>query len=160
MQRLLMILGLSLAFQAGADEVVPAGSEVSANRCAHTSESFKCVNYVRNYDGDTFTVNIPQVHPLIGSMITVRVNGVDSPEMEGETACERQAAYKAQQETQKWLENAKRIDLIQTKRDKYFRVLADVKVDGKSLAEHLIEEGMAVPYDGGHKEKVDWCKRR
>lgn len=153
MIRILILAGAWIAIYAGADEVM----ELSAS-CAHTASSFNCVKYVRNYDGDTFTVNISSVHPLIGQQITVRVDGVDSPEMESKDACERQAAIRAQHETEKFLSAGRRIDLKQTKRDKYFRVLADVNVDGESLAKHLLEERLAVPYDGGHKNPVDWCR--
>ena len=36
-------------------------------------------------------------------------------------------------------------------RDKYFRLLCDVKVNGKSLGEELLKAGHAIPYDGGTK---------
>ncbi len=42
-------------------------------------------------------------------------------------------------------------------RGKYFRIVADVYVDGKSLAESLIEANLGVPYYGKTKIK-DWCK--
>ncbi len=127
--------------------------------CRHSSKSFHCVEYTKNYDGDTFTVNIPLVHPLIGSKITVRVDGIDSPEMDGDGACERQLAYRAQQEAERILSNARRIDLVDIKRDKYFRVLATVEADGRNLGDHLIRMGLAVPYDGGIKAPTNWCRR-
>jgi len=43
------------------------------------------------------------------------------------------------------------------KRSKYFRIAADVYVDGESLADILIDSGMAIRYDGGKKIK-DWCE--
>lgn len=33
------------------------------------------------YDGDTMTVTIPDVPPLLGENIPVRVRGIDTPEM-------------------------------------------------------------------------------
>ena len=36
-------------------------------------------------------------------------------------------------------------------REKYFRVVADVIVDGENLADVLIEAGIALKYDGGKK---------
>lgn len=129
----------------------------SAN-CKHGVDSFKCVSYAHNYDGDTFTVNIASVHPLIGQAITVRVLGIDAAEMTAEDSCEKSAALRAKQEAQEMLSGAKRIDLTDIKRDKYFRVLAEVKVDGKSLAEHMIDRKLAVPYDGRTKKPVDWCR--
>jgi len=40
-------------------------------------------------------------------------------------------------------------------RDKYFRVLADVMIDGKNLTDLLIKKGLGKPYDGGTKSS--WC---
>lgn len=37
------------------------------------------------------------------------------------------------------------------RRDKYFRLLCEVKVNGADLGTALIEHGHAVPYDGGTK---------
>ena len=41
-------------------------------------------------------------------------------------------------------------------RGKYFRILADVYVDGISLADNLIKAGHARVYDGG--KRLGWCK--
>ena len=125
--------------------------------CGNTDTALNCVEYIRNYDGDTLTVNIPTVHPLLGHDILVRVVGVDSPEIEGKNQCERVAARRIQVQVQKWLKNAARIDLKNVQRDKYFRVLADVQLDGTSLSKKLLDNKLAVPYDGGTKHPVDWC---
>ena len=47
------------------------------------------------------------------------------------------------------LEQAQQIDLVDVERDKYFRVVAKVNVDGRDLSQLLLEEGHAVIYDGG-----------
>jgi len=52
-------------------------------------------------------------------------------------------------------ENGNRV-LLPLERGKYFRIAADVIVDGESLADMLIEAGMAVRYDGG-KKTHKWC---
>ena len=44
--------------------------------------------YVRNYDGDTITFNLPGLHPIIGEKINIRVNGIDTPEIRGK--CEKE----------------------------------------------------------------------
>ena len=118
-----------------------------------------CVKYVRNYDGDTLTVNIPAVHPLFGENISVRVLGIDAPELRSDDPCERQAADKAKQELKSLLVNAESITLRSIGRDKYFRVLATVDVDGEDVSEVLIRRGVAVPYDGGKHPSVNWCHR-
>ena len=38
--------------------------------------------YVRNYDGDTITFNLPGLHPIIGDKISIRVNCIWIGEVE------------------------------------------------------------------------------
>jgi endonuclease YncB( thermonuclease family) len=54
------------------------------------------------------------------------------------------------------LKDAEQITLKNMERGKYFRIAADVYVDGEKLTDVLIEAGMAVRYDGGRKVK-GWC---
>lgn len=128
--------------------------------CTHDAKTFRCVKYIRNYDGDTVTVKIPQVHPLLGDNISVRVIGVDTPEKNGKKPCEKDRARDAQRLVQNLMKNAKTIELRNVRRDKYFRVLAEVWVDDKSIGEVLTKNRLAYPYDGGRKPaSVDWCKK-
>ena len=55
------------------------------------------------------------------------------------------------------LKDAEQIVLRNMERGKYFRIAADVYVDGESLGDMLIEAGMAVRYDGG-KKTHKWCE--
>lgn len=126
--------------------------------CRHSSDELSCVEYIKNYDGDTLTFNIKQVHPLLGDQISVRVFGIDTAEMSSKDSCETQMAHAAQQEVERLMKRAQRIDLVHAQRGKFFRVVADIIFDGKSLQEHMLKKKLAVPYLGGHKEYVDWCK--
>ena len=54
------------------------------------------------------------------------------------------------------LKGAEKITLENMKRGKYFRIAADVIVDGENLSDVLIEAGMAIKYDGG-KKTHEWC---
>ena len=47
---------------------------------------FKNVTYHRCYDGDTYTFTLPGIHPLFGEKISVRITGIDTPEIKGETS--------------------------------------------------------------------------
>lgn len=125
--------------------------------CQHQSDQFQCVEFVRNYDADTITVNIPNVPPIIGREVSVRVRGVDAAEIKGRNACEKDAAKKAKQFANQILTSAKRIDLRNIARDKYFRILADIVVDGVSFSDLLRNRGMVVDYQGGHKDVQNWC---
>ena len=125
--------------------------------CEHREKVFNCVNFIKNYDADTITVDIPNVHPLIGKSISVRIRGVDTPEMKGNLPCERDVALKAKAFVFNKLKNAKFIRLDNVAKDKYFRILADVHADGEDISKGLLQKGYAYPYFGGTKERLNWC---
>ncbi len=58
--------------------------------CKHDEANFRCVKYIKNYDADTVTFNIPNIHPLIGKKINIRVSGVDTPEIRTKNKCEKE----------------------------------------------------------------------
>ncbi len=132
--------------------------EKNQKNCKHDKRTFRCVKYLKNYDADTLTVEIPGQHPLFGENISVRVNGIDSPEIKTHDSCEKQAARTAQRLVENLLKNSNQIDLLNVERDKYFRVLADVSVDGKLIKDILLSNNLAYEYHGETKKKVDWCK--
>jgi endonuclease YncB( thermonuclease family) len=134
--------------------------QVYADDCNHDATTFRCVKYIRNYDADTITFDIPNVHPLIGNHISVRVRHVDTPEIRGKLPCEKEVARTAKKLIENLLKNAKRIDLENADKDKYFRILADVIIDGKSLKDVLLKNNLAYAYEGKTKEKLNWCKRQ
>ena len=113
--------------------------------------------YVRNYDGDTITFNLPDLHPIIGEKISVRVNGIDTPEIKGNCEKEKYDAQHAKEMVAEILKDAEQITLKNMERGKYFRIAADVLVDGEDLGDMLVEAGVAVSYDGG-KKSHKWCK--
>ncbi len=51
---------------------------------------------------------------------------------------------------------ARRIDLLNAERGKYFRIVATVLADVKDIGQTLIDHVIAVKYDGGKKTK-EWC---
>ena len=97
------------------------------------------------------------LHPIIGEKISIRVNGIDTPEIKGKCEKEKYDAQQAQQMVADILKDAEQIDLKNMERGKYFRIAADIIVDGESLGDMLIEAGMAVMYDGGMKTHK-WCE--
>ena len=108
------------------------------------------VQVIRVYDGDTFFVNIPYLHWLIGSNISVRIRGIDTAEMRGGTAETKALAQKSKDALIKLFEN-RNITLYNLNRDKYFRILADVKADNIEVKEYMIKNGFAKEYSGGKK---------
>ena len=113
--------------------------------------------YLQNYDGDTIRFNLPRYPPIAGDDIRVRVNGIDTPEINGKCEKEKYDAQQARDMVSDILKDAEQIDLKNMKRGKYFRIAADVYVDGENLADILIEAGMAIRYDG-RKKTHKWCE--
>jgi len=108
------------------------------------------------YDGDTFRVNIDSLPPIVGKNIPIRVNGVDTPEIRGKCQYEKDLALEARDFVRAKLANAKEIKLTNLQRGKYFRVVANVVVDGVSLEQELLDNELAYEYSGG--KKLSWCK--
>ena len=107
------------------------------------------------YDGDSFRVNINGWPDIIGKSVPIRMLGVDTPEMRGKCEAEKILARQAKQHTVALLRSGKMIELKNTQRGKYFRILANVIIDGESLADSLLKNGLARRYDGG--KRGGWC---
>ena len=91
------------------------------------------------------------LHPIIGEKISIRVNGIDTPEIKGKCDKEKYDAKQAKEMVADILRDAEQITLKNMERGKYFRIAADVYVDGENLGDLLIEAGMAIRYNGGKK---------
>lgn len=107
------------------------------------------------YDADTFRVNIAGWPDLIGRNMPIRADGFDAPEIRGKCQAEKDGAQRARNLTVNALESAQVVELRNMRRGKYFRIIADVYVDGESLKELHLSAGTARPYDGGKRE--GWC---
>ena len=83
------------------------------------------------------------------------MNGVDAPEIRGKCQYEKDLALKARDFVRNKLANAKEIKLTNLQRGKYFRVVANVLLDGVSLEQDLLENKLAYKYSGGSKSS--WC---
>jgi len=105
------------------------------------------------YDGDSIIVD---AHPWPGMTIriSVRVRGIDAPEIRGKCQAEKKAALIARDRMAELAQGG--ILLENVGNGKYAgRVVADVVLRGESLAETMIKEGLARPYDGG--KRASWC---
>ena len=101
------------------------------------------------YDGDTITVAAKLNNELF--KFSVRVLGVDTPEIKGSSASEKRAAIKARDFVRTLLLD-KVVHLRNHVREKYGRVCASVILeDGRDLSEILIQQNLGVSYGGGTK---------
>jgi endonuclease YncB( thermonuclease family) len=108
------------------------------------------------YDGDTFRANIKGYPKIVGYRMSIRILGIDTPELKAKCKREKDLAINAKRLTASMLGDGKRIELRNIKRGKYFRILANVYVDGISIGDELIRNNLALEYDGG--TKIDWCE--
>ncbi len=117
--------------------------------------NMKVSRFKRIYDGDTFYVDIDEWPRIIGKNMPVRVKGIDAPEIDGKCDKEIFLARKATARLEKILLNAKTIELRRIERGKYFRILAEVYVDGQNVADLMLKSGFVRPYRGGKRKP--WC---
>ena len=123
---------------------------------ANQSKSYTVEKIISVYDGDTFRADIKGLPDIIGKNIAIRILGIDTPEIKGKCEEEKIVAIKARDFARKALFNAEKITLKNLKRDKYFRLLADVYFDNTDLGNALLANNLAVKYSG--KKKSSWCK--
>ncbi len=118
---------------------------------ANYKDEIKDFRVVKVRDGDTFVINIENIPDVFGKNIAVRIRGIDTPELNDSRDEIRNIAIKAKEELEKLFNSGNKIILYNLGRDKYFRLLASVKVDDIDVAEYLIKKGLAKSYDGGAK---------
>lgn len=109
---------------------------------------------VRVYDGDTIDFRA-DIWPQLTVTSSVRLRGLDTPELRGECPEEKALAAVARERLAELAGD--RIRLANIDLDKYGgRVVADVSADnGADLAAAMIASGLARPYDGG--ARGGWC---
>ena len=108
---------------------------------------------IKVYDGDTFTIAVK--FPWDKKQyyrFSVRIKGVDCPEIRTKNANERFVAKRAQEFVSKLILH-KTVLLKDTKYEKYGRLCADVFVGKLNLGQSLIDQRLAVEYNGGKKEE-------
>lgn len=92
---------------------------------------------LRVIDGDTFACDIDEHSAIAGKNISIRIRGIDTPELKSKDPEERKAAVLEQQRLSGLLHRARVIELRNIDRDKYFRIDADVYLDGEPLLPKL-----------------------
>ena len=118
-----------------------------------------CGKVIKVYDGDTLT--IASKLPYEGCPVyrfSVRINGIDCPEMRTKNQNEKTCAKMAKAKVYDAV-FGKIVTLQNVKLEKYGRVLADVYIGDVSLGDMLCQYNLAVKYDGGTKHvPIDWLE--
>jgi endonuclease YncB( thermonuclease family) len=113
----------------------------------------KIARVIKVYDGDTITIAsyYPSHKERKLYKFSVRLSGIDCPEMRGASSTERKTAVIAKDFLHDLLYN-QLVQLNNISLDKYGRLLADVKLGDISCSELLIEKRLAVKYNGKKKK--------
>lgn len=114
---------------------------------------------IKVYDGDTITIvsKLPyEASPLY--KFSVRINNIDCPEIRGSDDDEKQCANLAKKYISDLILH-ERIELRNVGTEKYGRVLADVLINGQDIGTLLINQRLALRYNGGTKQRpTSWLK--
>jgi endonuclease YncB( thermonuclease family) len=116
-----------------------------------------CGKVIKVYDGDTITIatKLPYNNsPFF--RFSVRLRGIDCPEIRSKNTSEKECAVIARDLLINNIYH-KIVTLENIDYDKYGRILADVFLDGENITTMLINNRLAVMYDGGTKHSPnDW----
>ena len=110
-------------------------------------------NVISCYDGDTIRVDIWGLPDIIGKNISIRISGIDTPELRDKRPEIKALAIEARDLVREYLSNASKIELRNPSRGKYFRIVAALFLDGINISEILLAENLAKEYDGGKKKE-------
>ena len=100
----------------------------------------KVSRLLRVIDGDTFACDIDEHSAIAGKNISIRLRGINTPELRSKDPEERLSAIFEKQRLSDLLTNARVIALRNIDRDKYFRIVADVYIDGEPLLPKLNQQ--------------------
>lgn len=112
------------------------------------------VDYI--FDGDTFSAQVA-LSPDVDVTVRVRLINIDTPEMNGKCAYEKQMANRARNVLSALIPRGTVVELDNIKDDKYLgRINANVFLpDGRDVGLILIDSGLGRPYKGGKRQP--WC---
>jgi micrococcal nuclease len=110
---------------------------------------------IRVIDGDTVEADV-HVWPGHTVRVSVRLRGIDAPELRAGCEAEKTAALHARDVLAGLLE-AGAFHVRNVAGDKFFgRVVADIETpEGEGIADRLLTAGIVRPYDG--KARASWC---
>ena len=118
-------------------------------------EDVKISKVISVYDGDTIRVNIDSFPDIIGKNISIRLKGIDAPEIKGKCQKEIDLAIMARDYLRNAINKSNQIELRNIKRGKYFRIVGELYINGINVTKNLIKRKLAYHYSGGKKRT--WC---
>ena len=131
-------------------------SGVSA-RAGDLIEGPVLADVIKVRDGDSIEV-VAHVWPGTDVKVSVRIRGIDAPELRGKCPAEIELAERSREKLQRLVGNGQ-LELSRIGGGKYFgRVLADViTASGDDVGVEMLRSGHARPYRGEKRES--WCEK-
>ncbi|OCW57442.1 thermonuclease family protein [Hoeflea olei] len=106
---------------------------------------------VRIVDGDTVVV-VAQPWPDQSVHVAVRLRGIDTPELRSTCPSFKRAAKQAKLALAEAISPGDRVELRNIAGGKFYgRVVADLSRNDENLGDMLVDQGLAVRYDGGRR---------
>jgi endonuclease YncB( thermonuclease family) len=104
------------------------------------------------YDGDTITIasKIPSSNNPTIYKFSIRLKGIDAPEMKAKNTEEKEMAIKARDALSDRI-LGKDIALKNIEKEKYGRILCDIYLRNENIGQWMIDQRFAVAYDGKKK---------
>ena len=90
-------------------------------------------------------LTLPADLPLFCENIPIRVSTIDAPEIRGKCDQEKILVKRARDHARTFLESGEEVVIMNAERGKYFRLVSDVLVDGKSLSKRLAIVWLGLP---------------
>lgn len=111
---------------------------------------------IKVYDGDTITIaaKLPRTANSPLYRFSVRLNGIDTPELKTKNEVEKRVALFARDALAAKI-LYRDVYLKEVKTEKYGRLLAEVWLENECLNDWMITQRFAVEYDGGTKKSPD-----
>ena len=114
------------------------------------------IDIIEVKDGDTALV-MAHLWPGLSQRVSVRIDGINTPEKRTRLACEKQAGYAATDYAVAWVASAKSCRLVGVGLGKFAgRVLGDIECDGELWSAKMLSAGHARAYHGGARGA--WCE--
>lgn len=136
MKKLLFLIGILLL--AGCTAIPETTMETVESSKLYPD--VKVTRLLRVIDGDTFACDINEHSAIAGKNISIRLRGINTPELKSKDEKERKFANLEKERLSDLLTNAQTIELKNLGRDKYFRIDADVYIDGEPLLPKLNQQ--------------------
>uniref|UniRef100_A0A6C0FAZ2 TNase-like domain-containing protein n=1 Tax=viral metagenome TaxID=1070528 RepID=A0A6C0FAZ2_9ZZZZ len=128
------------------------------DNCEPFSPHVKIGKVIKVYDGDSITIAAKPYENYPIYRFSVRLNGIDTPELRTSNENEKAHAKIARDALHDKIYD-KIVELKNVESEKYGRLLADIYLGDENINEWLINQNFAVKYDGGTKEKpASWME--